>query len=49
MALFIAGLALQGAGLDHAKIGILSASLVAALVSTTTLALITPRRNQERA
>ena len=44
MALFIAGLALEGALLDAAKVGILGASAVAAVIGTGMLYLLLPDR-----
>jgi NhaA family Na+:H+ antiporter len=42
MALFIAGLALEGDALDAAKVGILGASIVAAILGTALLAWLLP-------
>ncbi|UCC73703.1 MAG: Na+/H+ antiporter NhaA [Gemmatimonadota bacterium] len=44
MALFIAGLALQGEMLDAAKVGVLGASLVAAVIGMSVLSILLPKR-----
>ena len=46
MALFIAGLALEGALLSAAKVGILAASGIAAIVGTTLLYFLLPDREE---
>jgi len=44
MALFIAGLALEGALLDAAKVGIIAGSLVSAVLGLVLLILTLPKR-----